>query len=282
MPKISDRIDLQSSAPHGSPGSTEESNQSFYDEYYNKPAWWFRLRYDTQVKKKTVLWLLRVAGISRRDQRVLEIGFGSGVVLFSFDQSCEISGVEVSRSAVARARARAKHLGFTNVDFREVHNDTLPFADGAFDIVIASHVLEHVADDIRLLSEVHRVLNDGGVAIILVPINERYVDPKHLRTYDQAQLVEKLTTTGLQPRLSLQNETLFYLVERFYFEGFRERWGVWGTLTAGLVNVPAALLPFPVLRGIDFALSLLGFLPRQCAIAAVRIPPRLIQDKAGG
>ncbi|MFA5005072.1 MAG: class I SAM-dependent methyltransferase [Candidatus Omnitrophota bacterium] len=46
----------------------------------------------------------------------------------------------------------------------------LTFKDNAFDIVFASHVLEHVKDDLRALAEVRRVLKPGGVAILPVPI----------------------------------------------------------------------------------------------------------------
>jgi hypothetical protein len=46
----------------------------------------------------------------------------------------------------------------------------LPFADGRFDVVYCSHVLEHVADDRLALREIRRVLGAGGWALILVPV----------------------------------------------------------------------------------------------------------------
>jgi len=42
-------------------------------------------------------------------------------------------------------------------------------ADASADFVVASHVLEHVADPLGILDEIHRVLRTGGIAIILVP-----------------------------------------------------------------------------------------------------------------
>jgi len=47
----------------------------------------------------------------------------------------------------------------------------LPWRDAAFDAVICSHVLEHVADARRALAEVHRVLAPGGWAILQSPID---------------------------------------------------------------------------------------------------------------
>ena len=46
----------------------------------------------------------------------------------------------------------------------------LPMADGSFDIVYASHVLEHVQNDRQALAEIRRILAPGGLAILPVPI----------------------------------------------------------------------------------------------------------------
>ncbi|HZI91855.1 MAG TPA: class I SAM-dependent methyltransferase [Thermoleophilaceae bacterium] len=47
----------------------------------------------------------------------------------------------------------------------------MPFEDGAFDAILCSHVLEHVADDRAAMSELHRVLKPGGWATVLVPLD---------------------------------------------------------------------------------------------------------------
>lgn len=44
------------------------------------------------------------------------------------------------------------------------------YPDESFDIIICSHVLEHVPDDVKAMSEFHRVLKKNGWAILLVPI----------------------------------------------------------------------------------------------------------------
>lgn len=46
----------------------------------------------------------------------------------------------------------------------------LPFRDHSFGLAIASHVLEHVVEDRLVLSELYRVLEPGGFAILLVPV----------------------------------------------------------------------------------------------------------------
>src|SRR5215471_8042721 len=46
----------------------------------------------------------------------------------------------------------------------------LPFADGSYDLVFASHVLEHLREDRKAVQEIRRVLKPHGVAILPVPI----------------------------------------------------------------------------------------------------------------
>ncbi|HPW62561.1 MAG TPA: class I SAM-dependent methyltransferase [Cyclobacteriaceae bacterium] len=45
----------------------------------------------------------------------------------------------------------------------------IPFPENHFDVVLCNHVLEHVQDDIKAMSEIYRVLKPGGWAIMQVP-----------------------------------------------------------------------------------------------------------------
>jgi SAM-dependent methyltransferase len=48
----------------------------------------------------------------------------------------------------------------------------LPFADGSFDLAIASHVLEHIKEDRQAISEIRRILSPKGVAVLPVPTHD--------------------------------------------------------------------------------------------------------------
>jgi SAM-dependent methyltransferase len=52
-----------------------------------------------------------------------------------------------------------------NVDMRE-----LPFADGSYDFVLASNVLDYIPDDRKAISEVRRILKPNGIAILPVSV----------------------------------------------------------------------------------------------------------------
>ena len=59
----------------------------------------------------------------------------------------------------------------TDVDLRiDICNIALP--DQSFDLVLCLHVLEHVPDDRKAMSELRRILRPGGMAIIMVPLEE--------------------------------------------------------------------------------------------------------------
>lgn len=60
-------------------------------------------------------------------------------------------------------------LRMRNVDYR-ADLLALPFENDSYDLVLASHVLEHVRDDAKALSEISRVLKPDGIAILPVPI----------------------------------------------------------------------------------------------------------------
>lgn len=63
----------------------------------------------------------------------------------------------------------------------------LPFADNTFDAVLCNHVLEHVADDIKALQELKRVLKPGGWAILQVP----FFSPVPETTFEDNSITDK-------------------------------------------------------------------------------------------
>ncbi len=60
----------------------------------------------------------------------------------------------------------------------------LPFRDGSFDLIICSHVMEHIDDEAAALHNLRRVLAPGGRTIVMVP-----VDDTRATTYEDARIV---------------------------------------------------------------------------------------------
>lgn len=66
----------------------------------------------------------------------------------------------------------------------DVHE--MPFPDNSFDVTFCNHVMEHVTDDIKAMSEIYRVLKPGGFAIIQIP--EFHPIPE--KTYEDKTIIE--------------------------------------------------------------------------------------------
>jgi ubiquinone/menaquinone biosynthesis C-methylase UbiE len=47
----------------------------------------------------------------------------------------------------------------------------MPFPDASFDVIVCSHVLEHIVEDHKALRELYRVLKPKGIAVLQVPID---------------------------------------------------------------------------------------------------------------
>ena len=99
--------------------------------------------------------------------RVLDMGCGRGFYLkFTRElyPEADVIGVELDRPLLERARAEVPGVRTLSADVRR-----LPFPDGAFDRVIFSEVIEHVADDAAALAELLRVTAPGGVLALTTP-----------------------------------------------------------------------------------------------------------------
>lgn len=74
-------------------------------------------------------------------------------------------GVDVCREAIERGRGRYPQLELLHVG----DAGRLPFADASFDSISILDVIEHVADQTRVLDELHRLLKPDGLLIVTVP-----------------------------------------------------------------------------------------------------------------
>lgn len=71
-----------------------------------------------------------------------------------------------------------------DVTFKNENLMKLNFENASYDLILINHVLEHVKDDNMAIYEISRVLNNGGIAIITIPINLRYNKTKNFSDID--------------------------------------------------------------------------------------------------
>jgi SAM-dependent methyltransferase len=93
----------------------------------------------------------------------LDAGCGDGRHLAALDAELpeRIAGIDIAERILETARARVPRA-----DLRRANLESLPFEDGAFDLLLSTQVIEHVLDAPAAAGELARVLRPGGRLVI--------------------------------------------------------------------------------------------------------------------
>jgi SAM-dependent methyltransferase len=101
--------------------------------------------------------------VDLRGKRILDLGCGVGAFVRRLREfSPRVYGVDIDAENVRKGGEEVPNLGLAV-------GERLPFADGAFDVVLLHEVLEHVTDDRQTLKEASRVLAPGGRIVVFCP-----------------------------------------------------------------------------------------------------------------
>jgi len=163
---------------------------------------------------------------------VLDMGSGTGRhVLAACLRPCRVVGLDSDLESLALAGRyvnliRSWGVVRAGATLMLGWGDRLPFADGSFDRVMCTEVLEHIPDDRRTIREIMRVLRPGGTAAVSVPdqLTEsifwrlswqyRNTPGGHVRIYGRGEIATKLKDAGLRlyaVRFRHAFETLYWL-----------------------------------------------------------------------
>ena len=99
----------------------------------------------------------------RPDDRILEVGVGTGLSLPLYPPGVRVTGIDISREMLARAHVRKTRLHLDHVTaLRLMNAESMQFPDDSFDKVVAMYVVSVVPCPARLVSEMRRVCRPGG------------------------------------------------------------------------------------------------------------------------
>lgn len=106
----------------------------------------------------------------KKTHRVLDIGCGSGTITRNILRTvgCTSIGIDVSEECIKYASEKSIQEGLAS-DFLVGSIESLPFIEKTFDIVIASHIIEHVPFPEKIFLELKRILKDGGILLLTTP-----------------------------------------------------------------------------------------------------------------
>lgn len=120
---------------------------------------------DIRWRKFATEWLPASAEV------VIDIGTGTGDFAFSVLDKCEVArviGIDLSERMLKLAQKKASSSNkFTQCRWILADGLNLPFRDGIADAVVSGFVIRNFEDLTKGLREIHRVLKQGGVALVL-------------------------------------------------------------------------------------------------------------------
>ncbi len=200
---------------------TSPNIQAAYDEQYTDTITEWRTL-GGKFKAQHVVDLCNRQNLSIKN--VLEVGAGEGAILHHLDEwgFCDdVYALEISKSGVEAIQKRQIPLVKQVQIFDGYH---IPYQDDEFDLVILSHVLEHVEFPRLLLREIWRV---SKYLVIEVPCDysphvddhiEHFMSYGHLNIYTPPLLRYLLKTEGYIILDDLVSTTDPEVIEYMYFE----------------------------------------------------------------
>ena len=116
----------------------------------------------------------------------------------------------------------------------EIDAQNIPYNDNTFDLIITSHVLEHIPDDHKALQEFYRVLKPNGQFVMMIPtmdelektfelpqintdsLRKRYYKQFDHRRYYGRDVFDKMESVGFKTLREMKYELLKYREETIY------------------------------------------------------------------
>lgn len=191
------------------------------------PAWFDEARFIVQATA--------IRGVLRDRElggRVLNAGCGEGLyagLIEGFPRVTAIVNVDRARPSIAVRSGDRRHRDLQGTLTQ------LPFAPAAFDAIVCTEVLEHVARDDHAVAELARVLKPGGLILVSVPLPPAPHDPAHVREgYAPDALSALLGRNGIEV---VGSETCLHVIMRGLYRAWR-----WQHAVAGRNVFPRILL----------------------------------------
>ena len=191
-------------------------NETFETRKDINPMAWNRI----QIVKS---WILEFYKNKKKQISLLNIGFGSGNLEESMEEGLgKIDWVGIDLSSKSVTKAKIKYPGRKFIIGNFLSDKVL---GKHFDIVIALEVLEHISPKytFKFLSKVNGLLNNNGIFILSVPLNENLsemlekgINPNaHVRIYTPEVLGSELSVTGFK---KIKSRMLFAFKTKYFLK----------------------------------------------------------------
>ena len=154
--------------------------------------------------------LLLEAAAPQANDEVLDVACGPGLVAcFLAPHVRHVTGVDLTPAMLEQARRLQAEKGLHNLSWRLSEAESLPFADGAFSLVVTRYALHHMPSPAACVAEMTRVCRHGG-RIVIVDVYttsaeqeehynrfEKLRDPSHARALRLEELQAMAAGAGM-------------------------------------------------------------------------------------
>ena len=139
------------------------STHTYADVSFSKYSmYWWSNRFNAMLARR----------YGRPGARLLEVGSGMGHLVGQLADTFKTYGIDVNHWAVDRSKEVAEKSHLQTASAQEI-----PFADGAFNVVIIKHIVEHLPDPAKAIAEIGRVTEPGGTLILATPNLDSLLKP---------------------------------------------------------------------------------------------------------
>jgi arsenite methyltransferase len=99
-------------------------------------------------------------------ETVLDLGCGAGLDSLIAARQVGLTGrvisIDMTPAMLDKARAGAREVGASNLEFRQAYAESIPLPDASVDVVISNGVINLCPDKMAVFAEIHRVLRPAG------------------------------------------------------------------------------------------------------------------------
>jgi len=164
--KLDDREDYLAASDAATRAlSVAEVENDFVEGVYDKLAKVYDLTFGPTLHPGRVQAIKKMGLMP--DERVLEVGVGTGINLSLYPRQCRVTGIDFSASMLEKARDRVSREDIRGVRLLQMDAADLKFPDDSFDIVYAPYLISVVSDPVSVAQEMRRVCRRGGRIVFL-------------------------------------------------------------------------------------------------------------------
>tara|TARA_Y100000748_G_scaffold4457_1_gene4029 strand:+ start:542 stop:1258 length:717 start_codon:yes stop_codon:yes gene_type:complete len=142
------------------------SAENLKDIWDKLSEWWIKTVEDNESSEYVEIIVPLIEGILSEKKTILDIGTGTGLVAQEVRRVTEHATIVGGDISIRQLRY-AKEVT-SGIQFVQHSIDHMPFKDEKFDAVVCSMVLEHIESLLEAVSEIARILEKGGIFLIIM------------------------------------------------------------------------------------------------------------------